>query len=332
MAVHRGGPAGPFLPPHAPNCRAGRGLPELRRYLLDQATPGEWTLEAGQATDRGEDEQVRCACAAPAHPRCQGPAVACGPPAWRHARPRLTRCRAAVLWRLPGALDRSASPACGCACRACCCTRSAMLCVQALEVVREKLFRRLYAELPYTVRLRLTSCMPLADGSGEQGSGGSQRRLGLREGVLAGQGAALRATAAVCRPLWLGEALLLCSWIQLMPARGWPLPAWRTSALHDSWRPTLPAAAALPRRSVDRDRRAGAAAEQPAGGGGQRWLPDTGHQHRGAAGAGGDVGPARAPLPASQSGEVSGAGHAPFCCRRATACQANDANELLPRK
>lgn len=44
---------------HPPRCSlAGRGLPELRQFLLDRATPGEWTLEAGQATDRGEDEQA----------------------------------------------------------------------------------------------------------------------------------------------------------------------------------------------------------------------------------------------------------------------------------
>ncbi|PRW56927.1 GTPase Era [Chlorella sorokiniana] len=74
------------------SAKDGRGLPELRQFLLERATPGEWTLEAGQATDRGEDEQ-------------------------------------------------------------------------AVEVVREKLFRRLYAELPYSVQLRVTSCLPADDGS-----------------------------------------------------------------------------------------------------------------------------------------------------------------------
>lgn len=31
---------------------------------------------------------------------------------------------------------------------------------QALEVVREQLFRKLYKELPYTIQLRLKSCLP----------------------------------------------------------------------------------------------------------------------------------------------------------------------------
>lgn len=44
---------------------------------------------------------------------------------------------------------------------------------QALEVVREKLFRRLYAELPYTVQLRITSCLPADDGSGAPGCRGA---------------------------------------------------------------------------------------------------------------------------------------------------------------
>lgn len=40
-------------------------MPELRQYLLERATPGEWALEAGMTTDRGEDEQVGvggCCC------------------------------------------------------------------------------------------------------------------------------------------------------------------------------------------------------------------------------------------------------------------------------
>lgn len=41
---------------------AGRGLPDLRDFLLDRATPGEWTLDAGMATDRGEEEQVGGHC------------------------------------------------------------------------------------------------------------------------------------------------------------------------------------------------------------------------------------------------------------------------------
>lgn len=43
---------------------------------------------------------------------------------------------------------------------------------QALEVVREQLFRRLYAELPYSVQLRITSCLPADDGSRAWGWGG----------------------------------------------------------------------------------------------------------------------------------------------------------------
>ncbi|KAL4450072.1 hypothetical protein ABPG77_010741 [Micractinium sp. CCAP 211/92] len=74
------------------SAKKGTGLPELREYLLHRATPGEWTLDADQATDRGEEEQ-------------------------------------------------------------------------ALEVVREKLFLRLYKELPYACQLRLGSCLPLHDGS-----------------------------------------------------------------------------------------------------------------------------------------------------------------------
>ncbi|KAL4452389.1 hypothetical protein ABPG75_008051 [Micractinium tetrahymenae] len=74
------------------SAKKGTGLPELKEYLLQRATPGEWTLDADQATDRSEEEQ-------------------------------------------------------------------------ALEVVREKLFLRLYKELPYTCQLRLGSCLPLADGS-----------------------------------------------------------------------------------------------------------------------------------------------------------------------
>ncbi|KAI3438239.1 hypothetical protein D9Q98_000676 [Chlorella vulgaris] len=69
------------------SAKDGRGLPDLRDFLLDRATPGEWTLDAGMATDRGEEEQ-------------------------------------------------------------------------ALEVVREQLFRKLYKELPYTIQLRLKSCLP----------------------------------------------------------------------------------------------------------------------------------------------------------------------------
>lgn len=37
---------------------------------------------------------------------------------------------------------------------------------QALEVVREQLFLRLYKELPYEIGLRCTSCLPQPDGSG----------------------------------------------------------------------------------------------------------------------------------------------------------------------
>ena len=40
---------------------AGRGLEELREFLLERATPGEWTLDAGMATDQAEEEQVRAA-------------------------------------------------------------------------------------------------------------------------------------------------------------------------------------------------------------------------------------------------------------------------------
>ena len=38
---------------------------------------------------------------------------------------------------------------------------------QAMEVVREQLFLRLYKELPYTIKLRTLSCAPLPDGSSE---------------------------------------------------------------------------------------------------------------------------------------------------------------------
>lgn len=42
---------------------------------------------------------------------------------------------------------------------------------QAVEAVREQIFRRLYKELPYSTRLRLTSCLPQPDGSGACGHG-----------------------------------------------------------------------------------------------------------------------------------------------------------------
>jgi hypothetical protein len=33
-------------------------VPELRGFLAERATPGAWTLDAQQATDRGEGELV----------------------------------------------------------------------------------------------------------------------------------------------------------------------------------------------------------------------------------------------------------------------------------
>ncbi|KAL6766241.1 hypothetical protein ACKKBG_A35230 [Auxenochlorella protothecoides x Auxenochlorella symbiontica] len=34
----------------------GRGVPGLKEYLLSQATPGRWTLEAGMSTDRSAED------------------------------------------------------------------------------------------------------------------------------------------------------------------------------------------------------------------------------------------------------------------------------------
>lgn len=43
-------------PPSPPMIHSGRGVPGLKEYLLSQATPGRWTLEAGMSTDRSAED------------------------------------------------------------------------------------------------------------------------------------------------------------------------------------------------------------------------------------------------------------------------------------
>lgn len=151
---------------------AGRGLPELRQFLLERATLAEWTLEAGQATDRGEEEQVRrgqrkaCSAAAPGSGLAASLGHAC----------HLLRASCACLFHgsIATAGGRLPPPICA---------------LQALEVVREKLFRRLYAELPYSVQLRVTSCLPADDGSGAPG---------CRGGIVVRRPAQMAAQAVGC--------------------------------------------------------------------------------------------------------------------------------------
>lgn len=112
---------------------AGRGVPELRQFLLDRATQGEWTLEAGMATDRGEEEQV-------------GGWGCVGLVGWVGGWVSWVEGPGLTCWRCHPAHPPPPP--------------------QALETVREQLFLRLYKELPYSVRLRLTSCLPQRDGSG----------------------------------------------------------------------------------------------------------------------------------------------------------------------
>jgi hypothetical protein len=42
-----------------PRCAAGTGLPQLRQYLLDRSEPGDWTLDAEEATDSSADDLAK---------------------------------------------------------------------------------------------------------------------------------------------------------------------------------------------------------------------------------------------------------------------------------
>lgn len=42
----------------APGDPADKGMKELRSYLVEHATPGEWTLDAGSATDRSKEDMA----------------------------------------------------------------------------------------------------------------------------------------------------------------------------------------------------------------------------------------------------------------------------------